>query len=66
MTYALVGRRFGKLLVIARDRPRGAGKDILWLCVCKCRRMRYVATGTLLRSKNNTHRKCTGPYYSAG
>lgn len=48
----LIGKRFGRLTVIAR---KHLAKDQFWLCKCKCGKTIEVTTGSL---KSNNTRSC--------
>jgi hypothetical protein len=53
----LVGRRFGRLVVLAPAEARGPHGQPLWRCRCDCGREAKVATGAL-RSGNKTFCDC--------
>lgn len=54
-TLDLVGMRFGKLLVTAKDEDRKNGHDIYWLCKCDCGNEKSVTTGHL---RSGTVKSC--------
>lgn len=43
----LTGKRFGRLIVMARERERISKHDVHWLCKCDCGNEKYVTTGHL-------------------
>ena len=63
----LVGKRFGKIVVIARSEQRGsrgARTVPLWECLCDCGNNCYKATDTLTNSQLNMCNECAGQYAS--
>lgn len=50
--YQLIGKRFGKLVVIA-EYGRSEHGDKLWLCKCDCGNKSIVTTSALTRTKGN-------------
>ena len=61
----LVGRRFGKLEVIARSDKRGsrgARTVPLWECRCECGAICYKATDTLTNPELSMCNDCVGKY----
>lgn len=54
---SLIGRRFGRLLVI---RWSGVDKNSqsLWLCECDCTNQKEIARGSLLRKDNKATKSC--------
>ena len=64
-SYDLVGRRFGRLTVIARsDRygSRGERKRLLWECRCDCGAITYKATDTLTNPDISMCKECAVRY----
>lgn len=64
----LVGRRFGKLEVIARSDKRGsrgARTVPLWECRCECGAICYKATDTLTNPELSMCNECVGKYARA-
>jgi hypothetical protein len=47
MRYNLIGRRFGRFVVLAEG-GRTKHRSILWLCLCDCGEKKEVTTGSLL------------------
>lgn len=43
----LTGKRFGRLVVIEREKERISKHDVHWLCQCDCGKKKYVTTGHL-------------------
>lgn len=50
---SMVGKRFGRLLVIERDldKPRGHGQPSYWICKCDCGNTISVSASNLTRGK---------------
>lgn len=46
-TPELAGKRFGRLVVIEREKDRISKHDVHWLCQCDCGEKTYVTTGHL-------------------
>ena len=64
----LVGRRFGKLEVVARSDKRGsrgARTVPLWECRCDCGAICYKATDTLTNPELSMCNDCVGKYAGA-
>ena len=55
----LVGTRFGKLVVIRKDKPNPSYNGCMWLCKCDCGNL-TVANGQNLKSGNTTSCGCYG------
>lgn len=65
---SLVGRRFGKLVVICRSEKRGsrgARTVPLWECRCDCGNLTYKATDTLTNSEMSMCNECAEKYAAA-
>ena len=61
----LIGRRFGKLVVIGRSDKRGsrgARTVPLWECRCDCGNITYKATDTLTNPDLSMCNECAGKY----
>ena len=61
----LIGRRFGKLVVIGRSdkrAPRGARTVPLWECRCDCGNITYKSTDTLTNPDLSMCNECVGKY----
>ena len=61
---SLIGKRFGRLVVLERDlsKPRGKGYSSYWICQCDCGNKTSVATSQLNSGKTKScgclHREC--------
>lgn len=51
----LIGKRFGRLLVISRTNRRNNKRSVIWKCKCNCGNITYVATHEL---KKGVIRSC--------
>lgn len=64
----LVGRRFGKLVIIGRSDKRGsrgARTVPLWECRCECGAICYKATDTLTNPEMSMYNECVSKYATA-
>lgn len=50
--FNLIGKRFGRLLVVKRVANRG--KETVWQCVCDCGTIKEVYAGNLMRLKSTS------------
>ena len=55
-TSSLIGKKFGKLIVLERDmtKPHGHGKDPYWICQCECGNKVSVRGGSLRQGKTKS------------
>jgi hypothetical protein len=43
----LIGKKYGKLLVLGQTEKRGNDGSIMWQCKCDCGKIHYASTNSL-------------------